>query len=84
MGFFGLFSSPSPQATAAEEVRSGARAPSRQERELCWAARDAYFGCLDAHSVVDALSEPGKSTAAAKCAAQSDGFERDCARAWVS
>lgn len=84
MGFFGFFSSQSPQEKAAEEVRSGARTPSRKERELCWAARDVYFSCLDAQGVIDAVNEPGKSTAAAKCKAEEEGFERDCARAWVS
>lgn len=86
MGIFSTFSSsPStPSAKAAEEVRSGARAPSRTEREACWAARDGYFGCLDRHGVVDALSADGVKKAAKMCKAEGEDFERDCAKAWVS
>lgn len=66
----------------AEEVRSGAVAPLRTERQKCYAARDAYFACLDANNIVDALKDD--KAAAKACGAQSKEFERDCASQWVS
>jgi cytochrome c oxidase assembly factor 6 len=66
----------------ADEVRSGAVAPSREERQKCWVARDAYFGCLDANNIVDALKD--SKAAARACGSQSADFERDCAAQWVS
>ncbi|KAK4032982.1 cytochrome oxidase c subunit VIb-domain-containing protein [Parachaetomium inaequale] len=81
-----LFSSP---ATAddkrATEVRTGAVAPTRAERAQCWAARDTYFACLDAHGIVDALDDAdGRKRAAAACRGESAGFEKDCAAQWVT
>lgn len=74
------FASPSPTAAAAEEVRSGVRAPDRTERRRCWDARDAYFSCLDASKILDPLSKEG----AQACLPQNAVFERDCAREWVA
>lgn len=65
----------------AEEVRSGAVAPLRTERQKCYVARDAYFACLDANNIVDALKD--EKAAARACGAQSKDFERDCASQWV-
>jgi cytochrome c oxidase assembly factor 6 len=80
----GLLSSlfPSEADKRAIEVRTGAVAPSRAERAKCWEARDAYFACLDANGIVDALKDDKK--AARACAPESAGFERDCAAQWVS
>ena len=80
MGLFSIFSSPSDKR--ADEVRTGAVAPSRAERQKCWAARDAYFACLDANNIVDALKDDKK--AAKACTAESSQFDRDCAAQWVS
>lgn len=77
--------SSSPASTTdkkAEEVRSGTRAPDRTERKRCWEARDAYFACLDRNRILDALKDEKK--AAAACGSESVGFEKDCAREWVS
>ncbi|KKA26993.1 hypothetical protein TD95_000546 [Thielaviopsis punctulata] len=76
----GLFGS-SKEETRREAVRSGSAVPTRSERLLCWAARDAYFACLDANNIVNAHAEA--AAAAAKCPAESKEFERDCARQWV-
>jgi cytochrome c oxidase assembly factor 6 len=73
---------PSEADKRATEVRTGAVAPSRAERAKCWEARDAYFACLDANNIVDALKDDKK--AARACASESAGFERDCAAQWVS
>ncbi|KAL2887575.1 cytochrome c oxidase, subunit VIb [Ceratocystis lukuohia] len=75
----GLFSSPSENRR--EAVRSGTAVPTRSERLQCWAARDAYFACLDTQGIVDAHAEGER--AARACGAQTAAFERDCARQWV-
>ncbi|KOS18224.1 Cytochrome c oxidase subunit 6B-like protein new16 [Escovopsis weberi] len=65
----------------ADSIRAGTAIPTRHERKLCWAARDAYFACLDAHSILDANKDPAAARAA--CPQPSADFERDCAAAWV-
>ncbi|KAK4098722.1 hypothetical protein N658DRAFT_499171 [Parathielavia hyrcaniae] len=73
---------PSESDKRATEIRTGAVAPSRAERQKCWEARDGYFACLDAHGIVDALKEDAE--AARACAAESAEFEKDCAAQWVT
>ncbi|GAB1317501.1 Cytochrome c oxidase, subunit VIb [Madurella fahalii] len=80
MGLFSIFSSPSDKR--ADEIRTGAVAPSRAERQRCWAARDAYFACLDANNIIDALKDDKKAIRA--CGAESSQFDRDCATQWVT
>ncbi|GJN71225.1 cytochrome c oxidase, subunit VIb [Purpureocillium lilacinum] len=65
----------------ADAIRSGDAIPTRAERLQCWASRDAYFACLDAHSILDATKDASK--AARACPRESADFERDCAAAWV-
>ncbi|KAK3290615.1 cytochrome oxidase c subunit VIb-domain-containing protein [Chaetomium fimeti] len=77
-----LFGPASEADKRATEVRSGAVAPSRAERARCWEARDAYFACLDAGGIVDAVKDDRK--AAAACGAESGRFEKDCAAQWVT
>ncbi|AEO60016.1 hypothetical protein MYCTH_2308806 [Thermothelomyces thermophilus ATCC 42464] len=81
MGLFNIFS-PSEEEKRAAEVRTGAVAPTRAERQKCWAARDAYFACLDAHNIVDAIKDDKK--AAAACGGEGAQFEKDCAAQWVT
>lgn len=76
MGFWPFSSDPRGDA-----IRSGTAIPTRSERTLCWAARDAYFSCLDANNIIDATKD--SSAAAKACPQQSADFERDCAAAWV-
>lgn len=80
MGLFDYFRNESDRR--ADEVRSGAVAPSRSERQRCYIARDAYFACLDANGIIDAVKD--EKRAAKACGAQSADFERDCAAQWVS
>ncbi|KAH6896847.1 cytochrome oxidase c subunit VIb-domain-containing protein [Thelonectria olida] len=72
---------PFSSETRGDAIRSGEAIPNRQERTVCWAARDAYFACLDANNIVDA----NKDASAAKkaCPQPSADFERDCSAAWV-
>lgn len=76
MGFW-----PFSSDTRGDAIRSGAAIPNRQERKACWAARDAYFACLDTNSIVDATKDA--SAAKKACPVQNEDFERDCAAAWV-
>lgn len=81
MGLFGIFGGAETDKRA-DEVRSGAVAPLRTERQKCYIARDAYFACLDANNIVDALKD--EKAAAKACGSQNKEFERDCAAQWVS
>lgn len=58
------------------------QAPNRTERAKCWAARDAFFSCLDHHSIVDSIKE--HSLAGERCGKEGQVFEKDCASSWVS
>ncbi|KAI5863908.1 cytochrome oxidase c subunit VIb-domain-containing protein [Durotheca rogersii] len=83
MGLFsGFFASEDEKRR--EEVRTGARAPDRSERQRCWDARDAFYRCLDQHDVVDALTGEGRKVADKKCASESKAFDANCASAWVT
>ncbi|PKS11183.1 hypothetical protein jhhlp_002944 [Lomentospora prolificans] len=66
----------------ATQVRTGAVVPTRAERLQCWASRDAYFACLDAHNITDANADPAATKRA--CPQQTAEFERDCAAKWVA
>jgi cytochrome c oxidase assembly factor 6 len=72
---------PFSQDTRADAIRTGTAIPNREERTVCWAARDAYFACLDANNIIDATKDA--SAAAKACPKQSAQFERDCSTAWV-
>ncbi|OTB12220.1 hypothetical protein K445DRAFT_321218 [Daldinia sp. EC12] len=82
MGVFGFFNS--DEEKRKEEVRTGARAPDRTERQQCWDARDKFYQCLDKHDVIDSLNGDGKKIAEKQCAAENKGFEQNCASAWVT
>ncbi|KAF3763088.1 hypothetical protein M406DRAFT_340768 [Cryphonectria parasitica EP155] len=75
-------SSSTAETKRAEEVRAGLRAPDRTERKRCWESRDAYFACLDRNGILDALKD--EKDAARSCGTEAVGFERDCAREWVT
>ena len=51
--------------------------PDRNERERCWVARDAYFACLDAASIV----LPGRDSTT--CKEQKAAFDSQCSKTWV-
>ena len=56
--------------------------PSRSDRARCYAARDAFFACLDAHSIIDPLSSAAE--AQKHCARQDAQLVKDCAGSWVT
>ncbi|PFH51118.1 hypothetical protein AMATHDRAFT_143349 [Amanita thiersii Skay4041] len=70
----GWFSSSSSSSKKEDEL---AGAPTRQDRQKCWEARDAYFACLDGIGVIKAGEEEGKCSAARKA------YEGNCAKSWI-
>ena len=46
-------------------------APSKADREKCWASRDELWSCLDKHEDND------------KCKKQREIFEASCSKQWV-
>ena len=80
MGLFGFTKTAEQQR--ADEIRSGAVAPTRTERQRCWESRDIYFACLDRHDILDATKDA--KAAAKACPSEGTRFERDCAAEWVS
>lgn len=47
--------------------------PSKESREACWNARDAFWKCLDDN-------EENRE----KCLKQRAEFEKNCSKTWVS
>ncbi|EGS22153.1 oxidoreductase-like protein [Thermochaetoides thermophila DSM 1495] len=80
MGLFGLFQS--EEDKRAEEIRKGTVAPTRAERQKCWASRDLFYACLDKHNIIDPIKD--EKAATKKCSSENAAFERDCAAQWVT
>ncbi|KAH7378808.1 cytochrome oxidase c subunit VIb-domain-containing protein [Pyrenochaeta sp. MPI-SDFR-AT-0127] len=58
--------------------------PSRSNRKQCYAARDAFFECLDKNNVLDSINtKDGRAKAASFCAQLDQEFEKNCAHSWV-
>ena len=57
-------------------------APNRSDRAKCWAARDAFFACLDKNGIVDSIRN--SETANAVCGKEEKVLQQDCASSWVS
>ena len=56
--------------------------PTRTSRTHCYAARDAFFACLDAHSIIDPIKH--QSAASTACGPEDTEFLRECAMSWVT
>ncbi|KAF9066334.1 cytochrome oxidase c subunit VIb-domain-containing protein [Rhodocollybia butyracea] len=54
-------------------------APTREDRQRCWEARDQYFACLDGIAVV----KPGDENKSGACAPESKTYEQNCAKSWI-
>lgn len=50
--------------------------PTKEERSMCWGARDKYWECLDQHKLGDA-------TKAGPCAEFRKMYEKSCSAQWV-
>lgn len=51
------------------------------QRRECWDARDKFFECLDAHSIVDAKKDDAQARKA--CPESVKAFESSCIDTWV-
>ena len=74
-----LSSSKSSEPKSASD--GGFVAPSRSDRTKCWAARDAFFACLDRHGIVDSIQNSG--AAESHCGQEEKVLQKDCASSWV-
>ena len=71
-----------PAPVRAKSTDGGYVAPDRGARERCYESRDLFFDCLDDHDILDANKHDAE--ARQKCPGQVAGYERDCAKSWVS
>jgi cytochrome c oxidase assembly factor 6 len=79
MGWLPSFGGSKPEEKPVDAVYEP---PMRNKRDKCYAARDAFFTCLEQNNILDAIKDEDKSKAA--CGALNQEFERNCATAWVS
>ena len=79
-----LIGPPTPKAQPVREKSKdgGYVAPDRGARERCYESRDIFFECLDKHDILDANKHDEESRQ--KCPGEVAGYERDCAKSWVS
>ncbi|RAR04659.1 cytochrome c oxidase subunit vib protein [Stemphylium lycopersici] len=82
MGWFG---SSSKDDSGVKKTEGGAfESPSRSNRKQCYAARDAFFECLDKNNVLDSINtKSGRDKAASFCGQFDHEFEKNCAHSWV-
>jgi cytochrome c oxidase assembly factor 6 len=79
---FGGSSSPKPASSSSNSSTPlPAEAPNREQRAACWAARDAYFACLDKNGMVAAGDEGEGGDV---CAEERRRYEGGCGKSWVS
>ncbi|CAI6338847.1 unnamed protein product [Periconia digitata] len=80
----GWFSS-DDSTTGVKKTSGGAfENPSRTNRAKCYEARDAFFECLDRHSILDSInSKAGREATAKACGDTDKVFEKNCAHSWV-
>ncbi|KAF1920532.1 cytochrome oxidase c subunit VIb-domain-containing protein [Ampelomyces quisqualis] len=81
----GWFFSGSKDASGPAKTSGGAfESPSRATRKQCYAARDAFFECLDKNNVLDSINtQKGREKAYTFCGQLNQEFEKNCAHSWV-
>jgi hypothetical protein len=81
-----LWGSGSSDDSGVKKTTGGAfESPSRSNRKQCYAARDAFFECLDKNNVLDSINtKAGRAKAASFCGQFDQEFEKNCAHSWVS
>ena len=82
MGLFGGLFNISEQSSTKLTKDGTPEAPSRNQREHCYEARDIFYGCLDRHNIIDSIKD--EKLAAEKCGPEGQIFEKNCASTWVS
>ncbi|KAJ4365778.1 hypothetical protein N0V83_008399 [Neocucurbitaria cava] len=75
----------SSEADGVKKTAGGAfESPSRSNRKQCYAARDAFFECLDKNNILDSINtKDGRTKAAGFCGQLDQEFEKNCAHSWV-
>jgi hypothetical protein len=83
MGWFS--SGPKDDGGPAKTSGGAFESPSRSNRKQCYAARDAFFECLDKNNVLDSINtKTGRDKAQSFCSQLDQEFEKNCAHSWVS
>jgi hypothetical protein len=83
MGWFS--SGPKDDGGPAKTSGGAFESPSRSNRKQCYAARDAFFECLDKNNVLDSINtKSGRDKAQSFCSQLDQEFEKNCAHSWVS
>ena len=78
MSWWSSVKAPSPRPSS----DGGFEAPSRTDRAKCWAARDAFFACLDKHGIIDSIQE--REAAGKACGGPETTLKSECASSWVN
>ncbi|EAT78060.2 hypothetical protein HBI56_198580 [Parastagonospora nodorum] len=82
MGWFS--SSPKDEGGPAKTSGGAFEQPNRSNRKQCYAARDAFFECLDKNNVLDSINtKSGREKAQTFCGQLDQEFEKNCAHSWV-
>ena len=55
--------------------------PLRDERTVCYEARDAFFACCDKNKIENPLRDV--ETVQKLCRKEKEKFEKDCISSWV-
>lgn len=80
----GWFSSSADEGGVKKTSGGAFETPSRSNRKQCYAARDAFFECLDKNNILDSINtKNGREKAASSCGQLDKEFEKNCAHTWV-
>ncbi|EDU49171.1 cytochrome c oxidase subunit vib protein [Pyrenophora tritici-repentis] len=81
----GWFSSGAKEESGVKKTEGGAfESPSRSNRKQCYAARDAFFECLDKNQILDSINgKKGRENSERLCGQFDKEFEKNCAHSWV-
>jgi hypothetical protein len=71
-----------PTSRIQQKVMKEGEIPLRDERKVCYMARDAFFTCCDKNNIEHPTRDPELTRK--NCGAEKAKFERDCVASWVS
>ncbi|PUU77185.1 cytochrome oxidase c subunit VIb-domain-containing protein [Tuber borchii] len=69
------------QSTPTSTSSTPPTAPTREQRALCWTARDQFFACLDKNNILDPLKNSKESKSF--CSSEDASFQKECRGSWV-
>ncbi|KAH8727116.1 cytochrome oxidase c subunit VIb-domain-containing protein [Phaeosphaeriaceae sp. PMI808] len=80
----GWFSGSKDDSGPAKTSGGAFESPTRSNRKQCYAARDAFFECLDKNQILDSINgKKGIERAQTFCGQLDQEFEKNCAHSWV-